>query len=125
MPETPVLIAMISIVSGVVLGCIGLMVWLVKNSEKRQDRTLKANQDLIEKSIEVSAQLTQSISSSAEASKSLEASIRASDEREHEFQKHVIESLKTLIETTSSTHDALTQPQKIEKQVVVNVGEGK
>ena len=124
MPETPVLVAMISIVSGVVLGCIGLMVWLVKNSEKRQDRTLKANQDLIQESIKVSAQLSQSITSSADASKSLEASIRASDEREHEFQKHVIDSLKTLIETTNSTHDAVTHPQKIEKQVVVNV-EGK
>lgn len=125
--DTPIIIALISTIGGFVATAITLMVWLVKNSEKRQDNILATNQRLIQQNAEVSAELSRSIASSADASRSLEESIRRSDEREHEFQREVIQSFKsqskvlqTIVEKADRNHAAIIKQQNVKEQVVAH-----
>lgn len=128
MSDSAVLLAVIGVLASVVVivgTVIGVMVWIVKRMDKRQDTTIAKNTQAIEKSNDAFLTLAQSINNSSAASRSLEESIKKRDEQDREFQKHVIESftsqsklLQSIVEKADRNHDAIVKKQTVKVQNV-------
>ncbi|NQD39955.1 hypothetical protein [Glutamicibacter halophytocola] len=104
------IIAVLGTVVGIAGTCVGLMVWLIKRSDKRQDSTIQRNSTAIEKNNAAYQALAESLNNSTAASRSLEESIRKRDQQDREFQSHVLEGFETqskLLEKISAKSDRI------------------